>query len=94
MDNQSRTIEINLAEDAEEYGALERSKISPAQVAVRSNQTFLVNNPMRSVTPITHSKWKASLLPRVRRSVLRSLAAGGSGEIEDRADSRRWRRGG
>jgi hypothetical protein len=43
-DNQPRTIEINLAEEAEEYGALDRSKIITAQAAVSSNQAFLENN--------------------------------------------------
>jgi len=56
MDNQSRTIERNLAEEAEEYGALERPKIITTQVAVRSHQAFLVNNSIRSATPIIDSK--------------------------------------
>jgi hypothetical protein len=42
-DSHSRTIEINLAEEAEEYGALERLKIITAQAAVSSNQALLVN---------------------------------------------------
>ena len=67
IESQSRTIEINLAEEAEEYGALERSKIVTAHVAVRSNQIFLVNSSIRSATPITGGKQIGSLVHRVSR---------------------------
>jgi len=47
IDNQLRTSEINLWEDAEEYDALERLKIITAQVAVSSHQAFLESNSIR-----------------------------------------------
>jgi len=44
IDSQSSTIAMNLAEDAAEYGALERLKIVAAHITTRSHQTFLVNS--------------------------------------------------
>jgi hypothetical protein len=73
MDNQSRTTEIKLAEHDEEYEALERSKIMIAQVAVRSHQAFLVNNSIRSTTPITDSKRKGTLALSTARAMQPSL---------------------
>ena len=40
MHNQASSIEKNLAEAAEEYDAVERSKIVAAQAAVRISQAF------------------------------------------------------
>jgi hypothetical protein len=47
MDNQSRAKEINLPEEAEEYGSLESSKIITAQVAVGSHQALFESNSIR-----------------------------------------------
>jgi hypothetical protein len=47
IDSHSRTRDMNLAEEAEEYDALERLKIIPAQAAVISHQAFLEGNSIK-----------------------------------------------